>query len=58
MKIEFTSQEIEMLLTSLKYSKRNIDEGGQEYEIKQKALNAIDRLAAKIRASKEFGNES
>lgn len=53
MNVELTPDDIETLLTSLKYSKRNISEAqGTPYSVRQENLTRIDEVATKLRAAR------
>jgi hypothetical protein len=49
MTLVLSKAEIDMLLTSLRYSKQAIDDGSDDYERKQSRLREFEELAIKLR---------
>jgi hypothetical protein len=46
---ELTARDIDLLLESLRYSKRAIDEGSDEYASKRSRLDELDALSGKLK---------
>jgi hypothetical protein len=51
MNIELEHDEIALLVVCLRYAKRNISEGDQQYAGKREKLGTIEKLEAKLRNS-------
>jgi len=54
MQIYLTSEEVELLLESLKYSKQRVsDAQGTPYELRKEKLEKLDSIATKVRTAQK-----
>jgi len=58
MLVELSPDEVEILLTSLEFSKKNVREAeGTPYEVRQQNLGGLDAVAGKLRDAKKVSAE-
>lgn len=57
MNVELTSEELDVLLTSLEYSKRNLrDTQGTPYEVQRENITRVELVMAKLREARQESN--